>query len=109
MPKVVQRAPTHPFLAAAQRDFASRLRWATTANFQQANHSGPHTMLAKPGERVSIRAKASDPDGNAVTLKWFVVPLDAKPDDTIQIIAEATDNGTPALTHYAKAVITVAQ
>jgi hypothetical protein len=136
MPKAVQRAPTHPFLAAAQRDFAARLRWATTGNFQQANHnpavvlSGPHTMLAKPGERVSIRAKTFDPDGNAVTLKWwrwdaadsykgalglestdsgtsFIVPADAKPDDTIQIIAEASDNGTPALTRYAKVVVTV--
>ncbi len=59
-----------------------------------------------------------DPDGNAVTVNWWrwddadsfggkidlrhsgngvrlTVPKDAKPGDTIQIVAEATDNGAP--------------
>lgn len=35
------------------------------------------------------------------------VPPDAKAGDTIHVIAEATDNGTPALTRYARVVVTV--
>ncbi|WP_395407398.1 DUF1593 domain-containing protein [Pseudoduganella sp. UC29_106] len=130
-PRPIERAPTHPFLAAAQRDFAARLQWATTANFAGANHNpmialaGPQLIRAKAGQRITLRAKTSDPDGNAVTLKWwrweeadgykgavrlepldhgvsFVVPAETKPDDMIQVIAEATDNGSPALTHYEK-------
>lgn len=137
MPEPLQRAPTHPFLAAAQRDFAARLQWATSADFAKANHNpsialdGPQTIRAKPGQRITIRARTSDPDGDAVTLTWwrwddadrykgavhlepagdgvsFVVPADAKPDDRIQVIGEATDNGTPALTRYAKVVVVVA-
>jgi hypothetical protein len=135
-PPAIPRAPTHPFLAAAQRDFAARLQWATTPDFANANHNptialaGPRMILAKAGQRITLRAKTSDPDGNAVTLKWWhwndadgspgtvrlepadngvslVVPAESKPDDRIQVIAEATDNGSPALTRYEKVVIVV--
>lgn len=135
-PAPVQRGPTHPFLAAAQRDFAARLRWATTGDFAKANHNptialaGPQHIQAKPGQRITIHAKTSDPDGDVVALKWwcwndagdykgqvhlepsgngvsFIVPDDAKPDDRIQLIAEATDNGTPALTRYEKVVLLI--
>lgn len=135
-PAPVQRAPTHPFFAAAQRDFAARLQWATTPDFAKANHNptiaiaGPRLIQAKPGQRISLRAKTADPDGNAVTLAWWrwedaesykgalrltpadkgvdlVVPADAKPGDRIQVIAEATDDGVPALTRYDKVVIVV--
>jgi len=44
--------------------------------------------------------------GSATSLR---VPADAKPGDEIQIVAEATDDGTPALTRYDKVVITVAR
>jgi hypothetical protein len=37
----------------------------------------------------------------------LVVPAVSKPDDRIQVIAEATDNGSPALTRYEKVVIVV--
>jgi hypothetical protein len=135
-PKAVPRAPTHPFLAAAQRDFAARLQWATTSEFGKANHNpkivlaGPHTIHAQPGQWVRIQASTSDPDGNAVTLKWWRwadadgykgtvdlepegngvslrVPENAKPGDRIDVIAEATDNGAPALTRYAKVIVFV--
>ena len=72
-----------------------------------------------------------DPDGDAVTFKWwqyyeadtyagqiaidgadtrdasFVVPADAKPGDTIHVILEVKDAGTPALTRYQRVVVTV--
>jgi hypothetical protein len=137
-PQAPPRAPTHPFLAAAQRDFAARLQWATTADFAGANHNprialaGPRLMKARPGQAITLRARTSDPDGNAVILTWWhwheadgyaaamplapvdhgvrlVVPANAKAGDRIQVIAEATDNGVPALTRYEKVVIVVAQ
>ena len=72
----------------------------------------------------------SDPDGNQVTLKWWVfpvgtyqgevkvedplaekavvtVPEDAKPGQTIHLVLQATDNGFPELTRYLRTVITV--
>ncbi|WP_212611495.1 DUF1593 domain-containing protein [Sphingomonas gellani] len=128
----VPRAPTHPFLAAAQRDWAARFKWAVTPSFAGANHNPrislntPRTLAAALGERVALRATTSDPDHDVVSLKWWVwkeagtykgdakiaagsliVPADAKPGDTIQVIAEATDNGDPTLTRYDKVVITV--
>ncbi len=131
------RSATHPFLAATQNDFAARFRWATTGRFAAANHNprvvvaGPKVRLAKRGERIALSASTSDPDGDAVKLKWwhwqdagsyaqpiqlkqhgdnvaFAIPSDARDGDTIQLIAEATDGGTPALTRCEKLVFTVA-
>lgn len=39
----------------------------------------------------------------------FAVPKDAKPGQTIQTVAEATDDGSPSLTRYAKVVVTVVE
>lgn len=130
------RAATHPFFAAAQHDWAARFKWAVTPTYAGANHNpritlGSSNMLtARPGERLALSARTSDPDGDAVTLKWWVwkeagsykgavnvtpsgdrasllVPADARPGDTIQVIAEATDNGDLPLTRYEKVVVTV--
>jgi len=73
----------------------------------------------------------SDPDGNTVSARWWQwkeagtypgqvalanstapatsveVPPDGKSGQTIHLILEATDNGTPALTRYQRVVITV--
>jgi hypothetical protein len=35
--------------------------------------------------------------------------VDAKPTETIHILAEATDNGTPALTRYERFIVTVVE
>ncbi|MGH7519726.1 MAG: hypothetical protein ACREMI_00450, partial [Gemmatimonadales bacterium] len=72
-----------------------------------------------------------DPDGNAVTVRWWQwqevgtypgkasfsnptalatsvqVPTDAARGQTIQLVLEATDDGTPALTRYQRLVVTV--
>ena len=134
-----QRPPTHPFLAAVQRDFAARFAWTTTADYKAANHNpkvtltGSRFVSGKPGQTIRLRARTSDPDGDKVALRWwrwddadsyagaialdrrdglstsFRIPADARPGDTVHIIAEATDNGSPALTHYARVVVTVRQ
>ena len=73
----------------------------------------------------------SDPDGNVVTVRWrqweamgtypgrvtpsnptalttrLQVPADATAGQTIHLILEATDNGTPPLTHYQRVIIGV--
>jgi hypothetical protein len=132
----VPRAPTNPFLAAAQRDFAARFVWATTSSYAEANHppriaaEGSRVVSAKPGEVVKLRVTVSDPDGNDVTVRWwrwneadtcdrainlnpsngstaqFTLPSDVQPTETIHIIAEATDNGAPALTRYERFIVT---
>jgi len=130
--------PTHPFLAAAERDYAARFIWATTPDYKAANHNPritlrtPRQLKARPGQELKLSAATSDPDGNQVSVRWWQwkeagsyagtvpltnetgsatslrVPTDAKPGDEIQVVAEATDDGTPALTRYDKVVITVA-
>jgi hypothetical protein len=135
--RTAARAPTHPFFAAAQHDWAARFKWAVTPTYAGANHNpvialaGPADLTARPGQQVALAATASDPDGDAVMLKWWrwndadsyageialrpardgvslTVPRDAAAGETIQIIAEAVDDGSPSLTRYAKVVITVA-
>ena len=117
---------------------AARMKWSVTPNYADANHypvvSGPFELTAAPGETVKIKAKASDPDGNALALKWwyfpvgtyvltnaealavdspetaettFTVPADAKSGDTIHFVLQAQDNGDPVLTKYLRMVITV--
>jgi hypothetical protein len=91
---------------------------------------GPVNIVATPGETLRLRASASDPDGNALTYRWWQyrdagtypgavslttphalstsvqVPPDALPGQTIHLILEVTDNGTPALTRYQRFVMT---
>lgn len=132
------RRPDNPFVGATQRDFAARLAWSTTPTFAAANHN-PGIMLttaamvtARPGQTIPLGATVSDPDGDAVMIRWrrwqeadehlgaasildankpdarFRVPHDAKAGKVFQIIAEAIDSGTPSLSRYAKVLVTVA-
>jgi hypothetical protein len=115
------------------------MAWSVTPTYAAANHE-PHVTLrgssridARPGTTVRLEAVTSDPDGNAVTVKWWrwkdvdtypgdvrlsgaashavsvQVPADAAAGQTIQLVVEATDNGTPALTRYRRVVVTITQ
>jgi hypothetical protein len=118
-------------------DFAGRLAWSVTPKFADANHypqiaaTGERTLTVAAGQKVSLPITVSDPDKkDKVAVKWWewqaadsyagavdikgsakagdlVVPADAKAGDTIQIIAEATDNGAIPLTRYEHFVLTV--
>lgn len=133
-------AATGPnFTPAAQNDFAARMKWSVTPTYAGANHEprvtirGSARISARPGRTVRLRGVASDPDGDAASVKWWrwkevdtypgevtlsnpdslstslQVPADAAAGETIHLILEATDNGKPALTRYQRVVITVAR
>lgn len=124
------------FFPEAQRDFAARLKWSVTSKFTAANHEpnvrieGPLNVLAAAGEKIRLNGVVSDPDGNAISVKWWqlrvgsypnevtisspassqtqiLIPNDAAEGQTIHLILEATDNGMPALTRYQRVIITV--
>jgi hypothetical protein len=130
-------SPDPDFTAAAQNGFAARLAWSVTPTYAGANHEprvaiqGATRIAARPGETIRLQAVTSDPDGNAVTVRWWQwkdvgqyagrvpfsnpnalatsvqVPADAATGQTIHVILEATDNGTPALARYQRVIIDV--
>ena len=124
------------FFPAAQRDFAARLKWSVTPKYSNANHEpiviveGPQDVLASPGETIKLNGNISDPDGDKISINWWqfqvgtyptkvnilnantaqakiLIPKDAVAGQTIHIIIEATDSGSPALTRYQRVIITV--
>lgn len=138
-PTTQKEDPAYPqarWVEAMQHDFAARADWCVK-DFKNANHppvltlATPKNLFAKAGSSVKLSVRASDPDGNAVTIKWWpykeagsyksdveiaaadkaitsvTITADAPKGSTIHLIAEVTDNGTPSLTRYARVVITV--
>ncbi|MCP5146457.1 MAG: DUF1593 domain-containing protein [Gammaproteobacteria bacterium] len=131
--------PEYPdFFKVVQNDFAARLTWAAVAKFEEANHPpqvsllGPRDIVAAPGATVRLTASASDPDDDAVTMKWWQfeavdsypgkvsfadtgssstlvqVPTDAEAGQTLHIVIEASDDAPLPLTRYQRVIITVA-
>jgi hypothetical protein len=128
--------PYPNFFPQAQRDFANRLKWSVTSSYAAANHEpvarveGLLTLLAAPGQKVPLYGFASDPDGDEVAVKWWqfhtgsypgeveitnptslktdvLIPKDAVEGQTIHIVFEATDDGSPVLTSYRRVIIRV--
>src|SRR6185503_21259373 len=70
-------SPEPNFTPAAQNDFAARVKWSVTPAYANANHEptvtirGSARVSARPGETIRIEGAASDPDGNAVTVRWW--------------------------------------
>lgn len=125
------------FFAAAQNDFAARLKWSVTPKFSEANHApkvsirGGLDISAHPGSAVRLQGEVSDPDRNTVKVTWWQyndagtypgdvtfsdatalattvrLPDDAVPGQTIHVILEATDNGSPPLTRYQRVIVRV--
>jgi len=124
------------FFPAAQRDFAARLKWSVTQAYSGANHApvlkldGPLNILGSPGETIKLNGTVSDPDKNEVTIQWWpmqvgtypgkisisnsdarqarlTIPKDAVAGQTIHVILEAKDNGSPSMTAYQRLIITV--
>jgi hypothetical protein len=99
--------------------------------FTDAQLDSPITYFPKPGEKFDLSAAgSSDPDGNALSYRWFAyreagtydrdtpiegadkrdakltVPADAK-GKSIHVVLEVTDDGTPKLTRYRRVVLAV--
>ena len=140
MEQIKYRAEHYPlpdFTAPVMNGLAARFKWSVTPNYADANHEpvikGALAMSAKPGEKLKLKYTVTDPDKDALTIKWwqyvsagtyrdkvavddpasanttFTVPADANPGDTIHLILEATDNGTPQMNRYHRLIITVAE
>jgi hypothetical protein len=131
-------SPEPNFVPAAQNELAARMLWSVTPTYAGANHAprvtlrGSARISARPGETVRLEGATSDPDGNAVHVRWWQwkdvdtypgavtisnpaalsasvqVPNDAAVGQTIHLVLEATDDGRPALTRYQRVVVTVA-
>lgn len=135
--QIIKNYTSKRWVDAAQRDFAARLKWSTTSRFDEANHPPRlsvrpgREIRVKPGQKVKLSGRASDPDGNSVTYRWwhypeagsypgrilvgdadyptatFTVPADAKAGQTLHLILEVKDNGSPAITRYQRVIATV--
>lgn len=120
-----------------QRDFAGRLQWSVSNAYSAANHhprlevSTGLDMTARPGEAVTVAWSVWDPDGDTVSVTFWqyreagscpseasiertsadavtvTVPDGAVAGETIHVIIEATDNGEPPLTAYARTILMV--
>lgn len=120
-----------------QRDFAARADWSVKS-YEEANHPpavelghAAH-LTVRPGSTVELSAQGtSDPDGDALTYRWwpyreagsydgtieiqnagkqeasFTPPGDVSKGETIHVICEVTDTGTPQLTRYERVVVEV--
>jgi len=129
--------PIWRWAEAFQRDWAARADWCVKpyreANHPPVVHLAvPKDITARPGSTVRLSvAGSSDPDGDTLRYSWWQyrepgsypgevsiqdasnaaallqVPADAKPGQTIHLIAEVTDTGKPPLTRYARVIVTV--
>jgi hypothetical protein len=129
--------PIWRWIDVIQNDFAARVDWCVKpyeeANHPpvvKLNHAVD--LKVKPGETVKLSAKGiSDPDGDSFNIRWwqyteadtypgkveikgstkknasFKVPGDASSENTIHIICEVRDSGTPPLTRYQRVIIEV--
>ena len=118
-------SPVPNFAPAAQNALAARMKWSVTRTYAGANHEpsltirGSSRISAHPGETVRLQGVASDPDGNAVAVRWWrwkdvdtcpgevtlsnatslatsiQVPADAVAGQTIQLVLEATMTERP--------------
>jgi hypothetical protein len=128
--------PQTRWIDVIQNDFAARADWCVHP-YEKANHAPAvkweHSaaLQAKPGTSVILRATATDPDKDPLIYKWWqyfevdtykgtalikkqsqsdtevFIPEDAKRGETVHIILEVNDAGTPSLTRYQRAVITI--
>jgi hypothetical protein len=130
--------PYPNFFPQAQRDFAARMKWTVSKTYQEANHepqvkiAGPLVLMVGKGQKVKLHAEVYDPDGQQVSVKWWpfyvgtypskveilnanalnaeiVIPNNAVGGQTIHVILEASDNGSPALTRYQRVILVLAQ
>ncbi|MEY4937969.1 MAG: hypothetical protein RIS64_4328, partial [Bacteroidota bacterium] len=132
--KIDMAYPQIRWLTALQNDFAARADWCVK-DYAHANHSPSvklnhsNYLNAKPNQKVKLSGHGTDVDNNTLTYRWwqyqeagtykgqveiqkrnqaksfFRMPTDIKTGETIHIILEVTDNGTPQLTRYQRVIV----
>lgn len=121
----------------ANRDFQARMDWCVASTFKGANHTPnvkvnvSENLTVKGGQTITLNADGTtDPDGNTLSYRWWqykdagtypqaitiqradqkvaslVAPNVTSP-QTLHVILEVTDNGSPALVAYKRIVITL--
>ncbi len=128
--------PQTRWIEALQLDFAARADWCIKP-YKEANHAPRIVVKegafikAKAGGEVTLHAAAIDPDGHQVTFTFWQyaeagtapgsakieptqkasavieIPQNAKSGETIHIIVEGKDGGSPALIRYQRVILTV--
>ncbi len=140
-PHTSNQATVWRWRSAYQHDFAARMDWCVKPR-EQANHNPAAVVNGTPGKDVlkvearsgeTIRLSAegsTDPDGNALSYRWFhypeagtasvaidiqnaaapqtslTLPRIEKP-GTVHIILEVRDNGDPPLRSYRRVIVNV--
>ena len=129
--------PITRWIDVIQNDFAARVDWCvkpyTECNHQPVvKLKNDLDITAKPGSQIQLSAEGTyDPDGDLLVYKWwqyheaesykgnieiedslnqdasFVVPVNADIGETIHLICEVKDNGSPELTRYGRVIVTV--
>ena len=123
------------WIEVLQNDFAARANWCIS-DFKNANHSPnvsvtENSLNAKAGDMVHINATIDDPDNNKINLNFWeykeagsghgIVTINQKNNtqaevslsssfkkgDTVHIIVQGNDDGTPTLTNFQRVVITI--
>lgn len=129
--------PMWRWTPALQNDFAARADWCVKpygeANHPPVvKLAHALDLTAAPGQALSLSAQGTtDPDGDALGYRWWqyeeadsfggrvsiksaespvaslIVPANAKKGETLHVVCEVTDDGSPQLTRYQRVVITV--
>lgn len=131
--------PQWRWLEAIQNDFAARADWCVKPFAEANHPpvvvlAHPRDLSISPGKDAHLSAAGTrDPDGDRLSYRWWqyrdagsyprplelrtpnqpdivvTVPADATPGQTIHLICEVSDDGTPALTRYQRVVVSVTQ
>ena len=129
--------PMWRWIDTLQNDFAARADWCVKPFKQANHPptvklSHALDLKGRPGQKVALSAKGTtDPDGDELTYRWWqyeeadtyagavaienadrqeaalIVPKDAGKGQTIHIICEVTDSGTPQLTRYQRVIVEI--